>query len=132
MQWYDKYIGTGFEEKGRGPDVFDCWGLLKWAYEHDHPRRIILPGYEEMYKSTNDKETLGRVIFEERQERWKEVETPLAWDAILVRMQGVPMHVGIVTKPGMMLHCALGVGTAHESYNSTRWRNKVLGFFRYE
>lgn len=130
--WWNQYIGRAFDEKGRGPDAFDCWGLLKWTYAHDHPRRITLPGYEELYESTNDRDTLGRVIFEERKARWCEVEKPVEWDAILLRMRGVPMHVGIVTRPGYMLHCAHGIGTVHEQYDSIRWRSKIMGFFRYE
>ena len=130
--WYEKYIKSKFEIKGRGPDTFDCWGLLQYAFQHDHPQKIILPGYEELYEDTNDRDTLSRVIFQQRQARWVEVTDPQPWDAILVSMRGVPMHVGIVTKRGMMLHCAHGVGTAHEKYNGTRWRNKILGFFRYE
>lgn len=130
--WWVQYIGRPFAEKGRGPDSFDCWGLLKWIYGNDHPDRPHVPGYEEFYDSTNDRDTLGRVIFEQRQARWREVETPQQFDAVLLRMRGVPMHVGVVTKPGYMIHCALGIGTVHERYDSLRWQNKILGFFRHE
>lgn len=130
--WWNKYANKKFEIKGRGPDTFDCWGLLQWIYAHDDPRGIILPGYEEFYEDTNDRDTLSQVIFEQRRERWREVTDPQQFDAILLRMRGVPMHVGVVTKPGHMIHCAYGVGTTHERFNSMRWRDKVLGFFRYE
>lgn len=130
--WWNKYIGAGFQIKGRGPDVFDCWGLLQWVYAHDHPARPALPGYEEFYEDTNDRDTLSQVIFEQRQARWREVTAPQEFDAVLLRMRGVPMHVGVVTKPGHMIHCAHGIGTTHERFDSLRWRDKVLGFFRYE
>lgn len=130
--WWVQYVGKEFAEKGRGPDSFDCWGLGKWVYEHHHPNKIILPGYEEFYETTNDRETLGRVIDEQRQERWREVTDPKEFDFVLLRMRGVPMHVGIVTKENHMLHCAQGIGTVHERFDSIRWRSKVLGFFRYE
>lgn len=130
--WWNKYIGINFAEKGRTIEGFDCWGLLKYVYNHDHPSRVILPGYEDLYNSTNDRETLGRVMFEERQDHWREVTKPQEFDAVLLRMGGVPMHVGIVTKPNHMIHCALGIGTAHERFDVMRWQNKILGFFRYE
>lgn len=132
MTWWNKYIGAGFQEKGRGPDFFDCWGLLKHIYQYDHPKAFILPGYEELYESTSDRDTLGRVIFDERQKGWAEVPAPQEFDAILLRMRGVPMHVGIVTRAGHMLHCAHGIGAVHERFDSMRWSSKVLGFFRYE
>ena len=140
--WWNKYADKKFEIKGRGPDTFDCWGLLQWIYAHDRyflnedgekvAARVILPGYEEFYEDTKDRETLSQVIFEQRQERWREVTKPQQFDAILLRMRGVPMHVGVVTKPGHMIHCAHGVGTSHERFDSMRWREKGLGFFRYE
>jgi len=130
--WWNKYIGKAFEIKGRGPDVFDCWGLLQCVYKQDHPQKIILPGYEEFYECTNDRDTISKVIFEQKEARWSEITEPQEFDAILLRMRGVPMHVGIVTQKGYMLHCAHGVGTSHEKYDQMRWRNKVLGFFRYE
>lgn len=130
--WASRYLGKQFEVKGRGPERFDCWGLLKYVYEHDHPRRIILPGYEEFYTDTDDKDGISAAIFDNRQERWREVTDPQPFDAILLRMLGVPMHVGIVTKPGFMIHCAIGMNTVHEKYTGLRWANKVMGFFRYE
>lgn len=132
MMWWEKYIGTPFEEKGRGPDTFDCWGLVRWVYLHDHPRKIELPSYTECYEHTNEREKLARVIVDERQKKWQKVEQPQEFDAILLRMRGVPMHVGVVTKKNHMIHCAEGINTYEESFKSLRWEKKVLGFFRYE
>lgn len=28
MSWATKYVGLPFAEGGRGPDAFDCWGLV--------------------------------------------------------------------------------------------------------
>lgn len=130
--WWNKYVGKPFQEKGRGPDEFDCWGLVRWVYKNDHPDNIIVPSYLECYDTTNDRDKLADVIFDETQAHWKEPDTPKEFDAIVLRMRGVPMHVGIVTKPGHMLHCAQGIGTVHERFDSIRWANKVLGFYRYE
>ncbi len=129
--WWPKYIGLPFSEKGRGPDSFDCWGLAMEIYRTDHPRRIALPGYESLYADSSDSRTIGRLSYDVREQGWREVRKPEAFDLILLRMCGFPMHVGIVTKPGHMVHCTEGIGVTHESFESTRWRNKVLGFFRY-
>ena len=130
--WWNKYIGRPFAEKGRGPDFFDCWGLLKYIYLADHPKQIVMPGYEQFYETTNDRDALRDVIFDETQKHWQEVTQTQEFDAIVLNMRGVPMHVGVVTKPGHMIHCARGIGTVHERFDSMRWEKKVLGFFRYE
>jgi cell wall-associated NlpC family hydrolase len=129
--WWQKYLGENFAEKGRGPDLFDCWGLLRWVYFHDHIDKIVVPDYLEFYDSTNEREKLGELIDKESR-AWKEVTDPKPFDCIVLRMRGVPMHVGIVTQKGYMLHCAQGVGTVHERYDSLRWVDKVLGFYRHE
>ena len=129
--WWNKYLGDNFEIKGRGPDKFDCWGLVKYVYERDHPQKLILPGYDELYQNTNERENISNIIFSEKKKHWREISEPQEFDVVLLRMRGVPMHVGIVTGNGLMLHCSRGVGTSHEKYNGIRWRNKVLGFYRY-
>lgn len=130
--WWEQYVGRPFAEKGLGPDSFNCWGLLRWVYLHHHPQRHALPTYEHLYESTNDRDTLAEIISGEKQQKWREVTDPQDFDAVLIRMRGVPMHVGIVTKKGHMLHCCHGIGTSHERFDSMRWRDKILGFYRYE
>lgn len=140
--WWIEYARAPFLELGRTPQGWDCWGALKWVFEHDHPDKIILPGYEEFYEDTNSP-TLAQVIERERElaGRWHLAVpvidgiiqgVPKMFDVPLMRMRGVPMHVGIVTKPWHMLHCVHGVGTSHEAFNTMRWRHKIAGFYRYE
>lgn len=128
--WWAKYVGKEFSERGRGPDSYDCWGMVQLIYRQE--KAVELPSYLEHYDSTEDREIIGQTIFRERQEHWSEVRKPQMFDAVLLRMRGVPMHVGIVTKPGYMVHCAHGINTVHERFDSMRWADKIQGFFRYE
>ena len=130
--WWQQYIGVPFEFRGRGPDTFDCWGIVRYVYRFDHPKKISLPSYAKIYMTSKDVKNIPEIMFGEIDRRWKEVDTPQEYDVILLRMRGFPMHVGIVTKKGYMVHCACGMGTVHEKFDSLRWRNKVLGFYRYE
>ncbi len=130
MVWWNRYIGIPFKEKGRELTQCDCWGLVRLIYGIE--REIELPSYSELYASTEERQRLGDAILLEKQESWREISSPEPFDAILLRMAGVPMHVGLVTKPLHMIHCARDIGTVHERYDSLRWKNKVAGFFRYE
>jgi len=129
MTDWNFYMPIPFKEKGRDFSGCDCWGLGMLIMRRE--RGIILPGYEEFYERTTDKATLKAVIAEQRQERWTEVEKPQAFDFILLKIDSVPMHVGVVTKPGKMIHCAKGTNTVHESYLTMRWEKNIMGFFRY-
>lgn len=42
--WAEKYIGLPWLSGGRGPRVFDCWGLLRWVSANDF-KRPELPDY---------------------------------------------------------------------------------------
>lgn len=130
MDWWNSYIGIQFVDKGRGLTHGDCWNLVMQIYNIELGK--ILPGYEETYKTTMDKELIGVAMEAVRISDWVEVEKPKPFDVILLRMAGVPMHVGVVTKPGFMIHCSRDVNTVHERHDSIRWQNKIAGFFRHE
>lgn len=127
--WWNKYINTPFVEKGRDASGVDCWGLVKIIYQKE--RNIILPDYTEYYQTTQDRDILAKTIREERSTKWLDVNEPKMFDVIILKMGGVPMHVGIVTKPNFMIHSARGIGTTHESFANIKWKHKVIGFSRY-
>lgn len=129
MSWWTKYIGLPFEEHGRGPDVFDCWGAFRWIFHKE--KGILLPDYLTLYEKTTER-NLAAVIDRESAGRWREVDDPQPFDAVRLLQRGVAMHIGMVTKPGYMVHCEKDVNTVHERYNVGRWAGKVTGFYRYE
>lgn len=126
--WYNKYLNKGFADKGRGPNLFDCWGLVQHVYKIE--RNIDLPSYLDSYQHTLECQAIAEKI-EQEQKKWDLVNEPKEFDVIILRMNGLPMHVGIITNPNYMLHCIQGVGTVHESYNNMRWKSKVVGYARY-
>ena len=132
MSWANKYMIIPFVEKGRSFDGADCYGLVRLIYKNE--LGIELPDYLGLYESTNDREKLSKIINDESSKKWlnpeKGKEKP--FDVIILEMRGVPMHVGIVTKPGYMIHCAKGINTVYENYRNMRWEHKIRGFARYD
>ena len=127
--WWNKYVKIPFVEKGRSEEGVDCWGLVQLIYRNE--LGIELPSYLECYETTNDRDELAAVISDERACKWESPEEPKEFDVVILRMRGVPMHVGVVTKRGYMIHCARGIGTSLERPDSMRWNNNVMGFARY-
>lgn len=129
--WWNQYLHLPFVEKGRDERGVDCWGLVRIIYRQQ--LGIHLPSYLECYETTNDRDDLAKVIKAESSAKWlnpkRGEERP--FDVIILNMRGLPMHVGIVTVPGRMIHCAKDINTTHERYDSMRWSNKVKGFSRY-
>lgn len=128
--WQSKYNRIPFAEKGRTEHGADCWGLACLVYKNE--LGIELPDYLDVYETTNDREALSEIIASESAEHWdhpkRGEEQP--FDIIILDMRGVPMHVGIIIRKGFMIHCARGIGTTIESYDTLRWKHKVRGFAR--
>jgi len=126
-----KYIGIPFKPHGRDRDGLDCWGLLRLIYYEE--LGIDLPSYIANYSSTEDQHELSRLIREEMGP-WFEIpmtkELPL--DAVLLRLKGEPMHLGIVARGGFMIHVMKGINTCLERYWSPVWAKRIVGFFRHE
>lgn len=43
-QWVNSYLGCAYEDGGRGPDKFDCWGLVRQV-RHAVLGKRLLPEY---------------------------------------------------------------------------------------
>lgn len=127
-----KYVGIPFKDRGRDRTGIDCWGVVRLVYR-DH-FGLELPSYIEQYVTAFDHIELGNLIRKERYKKWNAY--PLGaeriGDVILIRLKGQPMHVGIVTKQGYMLHVMNGIDVCEESYLTRLWRCRIVGFYRYE
>lgn len=128
--WWEKYTHIPFKDKGRDASGVDCWGLVGLIYQQE--LGIVLPDYLECYETSNDRDILSETIRNERC-GWQSPHFSQEFDVIILRMRGVPMHVGVVTVPGKkMIHCARGMNTCHEDYTGMRWRHSVEGFARWK
>lgn len=44
MEWVNRYLKARYVDGGRGPDVFDCWGLVRQA-RWEHCAMRLLPEF---------------------------------------------------------------------------------------
>lgn len=132
MSWAEKYIAIPFVEKGRDKAGLDCYGLVRLVYGQEIG--IDLPDYLAAYETTDDREALNALISHEKSQLWREKPNgrECEFDVAVLKMRGVPMHVGVVIGGGKMLHCLKGVGTSIERYNSIKWQSSVAGFFGWQ
>ena len=125
------YIGIPFVEKGREINGCDCWGLVRLVYKKE--LGIELPSYLDAYECTGDSKEISEKIARESLKAWVQIPAGAVepYDVILLRMLGLPMHVGIVTRKGKMLHVVEKETSANVSYESISWKSKIMGFYRY-
>lgn len=124
------YIRIPFKEHGRTRDGADCWGLACIIYAEQLGIELpALTGYEH----TKDKARISTIIKSESIS-WDFIkpgdEKP--FDIAVFKMLGQPMHVGVVVKPGLMIHCERGSGVyITYYYKENQWDRRLEGFFRY-
>lgn len=130
--WFNLYVGLPFKEFGRDRKGVDCWGLYRLI--HQEQFGLTLPSYDKDYASTEDFKRLGRLIPDSLANGWSKIPEgqETLGDIIIMRLYNVPMHVGFVTRAGWMLHIMEGIDATHEPYNGLAWKDRIIGFYRYD
>lgn len=101
-------IGRPFEDGARGPEAFDCWGLVAWVGARLHG--YSLPDWDAVASETDKVAAIARA--EAESERWREIDEPAEGAVCLMSGQG-RLHIGIIEPGGPelgLLHCAEGGG----------------------
>jgi cell wall-associated NlpC family hydrolase len=110
MDWSD-FVGLPWSERGRGPQSYDCWGLLRAAFEVG--TGIELPSHAGAYSAADQAEV--RSLIEGSRGDWNRVPggQERAFDGVVMRLNG-ELHVGIVVRRGRLLHVRRGALSAIE------------------
>ena len=153
-KWAARYTGIPFLERGRDRAGCDCWGLVRLVLGERFG--VDVPSYAGDYKSVADRRRLAALVETARQERWQEVSgirkqrsgirsrqacplipdpsrlLPEPGDVLLLRLRGLPIHVGLFVVPGWMLHTQKATNSVLDRFDGLAWRNQVLGVYRHE
>jgi cell wall-associated NlpC family hydrolase len=130
--WCANFVGLPYAPGGRTREGLDCWGLFSLVWTEHFGRPI--PDYDgaawrpgaNHHDVARAAESFARrfTLIEAGQER--------EGDGIMLRVRGVPMHIGMVVAPGFMLHIEQASLSVIEPYRSMMWARRVLSFHRYE
>lgn len=104
--------------------AFDCWQLVKLFYHKVF--QIELLRYE--YKDPNDENDISNLI-DASKHSYQKVSKPEFGDIILLRIHGLPAHVGIYLNEKQFLHTTKNTGSLIDSLPN--WKNKIVGYYRY-
>jgi cell wall-associated NlpC family hydrolase len=126
-----RYVGLPFAEHGRDRSGVDCYGLLRLVAAEEHG--IALPSYAEGYATVTDLREIPALVAGGIEREWGQVDPgqEREGDAVLLRVLGQPLHVGIVLTPPRFLHVMKGIDACVEDYRSAVWTRRVLGFYRH-
>lgn len=126
VECLSKYIGLEFEPFGRGPDSFDCWGLVRFFYRQEF--NIILPDLNG-YSSVKDHKSIEGIVGHQKKD-WVP-DSAVYGNVVVFNMAGRPVHVGVVIDTLKMLHIQTGKQSCLERFTTPRWKNRIEGIYRF-
>ena len=118
-------IGAEFIDGGRGPEGYDCWGLVREIY---HRTGIDLPDYK---IGCYDIENVTAEMERNRPFWKKEDSKNLPVPCIVAFKVSAPMvnHVGIYIGDGKFIHTREKAGAVIERLDAPAWRHRIEGFY---
>lgn len=130
MSWSNAYVGTPYLEFGRSAEGCDCWGLVHLVYARE--LGISLPDYLGYGSAEEHAEINALISRAETEPVWSNISaTPRAFDIAVFRRGRLASHVGIVVRPGLMLHMVGEDCAKHEAFETGRWGNRLKGVYRH-
>lgn len=120
---YVDLIGVPYRIGARGPDEFDCYGLLAEMYRRVHEVRIPDFRSPQDFSAMHD---LGA----EQSQSWGQVKQR-AGCGVLIRIGRFNSHVGFLIDDNRLIHCWEGSrGVVVERVD--QWAHRITGFYHYE
>jgi cell wall-associated NlpC family hydrolase len=131
---YSDLLGVQFAYRGRGPDEYDCYGLLIELY-----RRLgkDIPDYI----SPTKQEAIALLIGEEKvkwKSHWKRSDSSdvppssvlIPGRTLLFNIGRYGSHVGMIIRPRYFLHIWEGSGCVERQPISS-WQRRIVGVYDY-
>lgn len=121
-------IGVPFLDRGRTRAGVDCWGAVTVVFQEQ--LGITLPPWDTI--GHQERAAIAATVVKSLPE-WTPVPpgSEQAFDVIVLRVHGRPIHCALVIAPGLMLHAQPGTAVCAEPYSAPRWRSRITGFYRH-
>jgi cell wall-associated NlpC family hydrolase len=128
--WVAPYVGIPYVPGGRTLQGADCWGLYSLVMAERFG--LALPPYEgpNWASGASARAVAASAADYARQFDQVPAGAEREGDAILLRTYGMPVHLGLVVAPGLMLHAEEYHSSVIARYNSPQWASRIVSFHR--
>lgn len=107
--WAAPLIGRPYQADANGPDAFNCWGLVRWVFEHVHGIEMPLIAVDD--SQANNVAAIKRAA---TVSGWRPTDATTPAENDIVLMTGLEgRHVGVIVKANgslFLLHSLERVG----------------------
>jgi cell wall-associated NlpC family hydrolase len=127
--WCEKWVGLPFRDKGRGPDAFDCWGLVRAVLIEQFG--VTLPDYADAYTDAHDHASVAAAVEAGLRDGWQIVPTPRCGDLVVIKIAGRPWHCALAVTPARFLHVPDKGTSCIERFDNVIWTRRLEGIYRH-
>lgn len=122
-EFYADLIGKPFAWGGRGPDVFDCYGIVRFVLQRTG---VHIPDY----LSTDSGNVNGLTIMSEI---WKFTTSEREAGAIVTfKMdRAIVTHIGLMLDFDRFIHITEQTSVVIEKLSSPLWKRRAAGFYQW-
>ncbi len=120
-------IDIKYRPNGREYPFFDCYGLVKYMYKKEQNKEIV----DFDYKDPDDPRNEKYFIESMNSSKWVECE-PCKGATVALRVNGHVSHCGYMINDKEFMHIMNATGVVRAKVNSVKWKNRVVGFYRYD
>lgn len=131
---YSDLIGKPFEQDGRGPQSYDCYGLTKEIFNR-YGKQI-----DEYWCCVENKEKINAIYRGAVSgSKWREVDykhgeeipVPALIGLRFNTPPGVVNHTAVYIGDGKFIHTRERIGVCVDSINSPAWRRQIVGIYEF-
>lgn len=122
--WVARYIGLPFALGGRGPDAYDCWGLVRLVLAEQFG--VQVPAYDRYQPDAGVTELahyMAGLLWPPALAISREQGRP--GDVALIPMAGALCHVGVMVAPDTLLHTHAGADSGLARLDRQPWRARM-------
>lgn len=125
---FDDLLLHRFKSMGRGPDIWDCYGLCIEVFKRF---KINVP--TDYIAHALDDEAVSKQVNEAKSE-WVKIPEPVKPCLITFSVlcaHDMVNHVGVYIGGGRFIHCMRGLGVTISPLAELKWRNSIEGYYVY-
>lgn len=131
---YSDLIGAPFEQDGRGPKAYDCYGLTKEVY-HRYGKEI-----GEYWCCVEDKVKINDIYRGAvKNGKWREIDykhgekipEPALIGLRFNAPPGIVNHTAVYIGDGKFIHIRERIGVCVDSITSPAWARQIVGIYEF-
>jgi len=122
---YIDLLGKKFEHNGRGPDKYDCYGLVKEIYQK---LGVELPEYF----VPDEPASISKAV-DEGKKLFLQIDKPEKYCLVLFTTRPpFVSHIGVMLDDVRFIHISPGSQVSVERVDSIIWKSRIAGFYKWK